>query len=61
VIVATPATLGVNVTEHDPVADRVHVGAEKVPAAPVDVKVTVPVAVGPPAGTLETVAVQVEA
>jgi hypothetical protein len=61
VIVATPAALGVKVTEHVPAADRVHVVAEKVPAAPVLVNVTVP------EGTLEptpfvsvTVAVHVE-
>jgi hypothetical protein len=51
----------VNVTEHVPAADNVHVVAEKVPAAPVLVNVTVP------EGTLEptpfvsvTVAVHVE-
>jgi hypothetical protein len=61
VIVATPAALGVKVTEHVPAADRVHVGAEKVPAAPVEVKDTVPAGVLPPAPPMSTtVAVHVE-
>jgi len=60
VIAAKPAALGVKVTKQVPAADKVHVVDEKVPAAPVEVKVTVPVAVGPPAGMLDTVAVQVE-
>jgi hypothetical protein len=61
VIVETPVVLGVKVTEHVPVADRVHVGAEKAPAAPVEVNVTVPAGVVAPAPLVSaTVAVQVE-
>ncbi len=61
-IVANPAAVGVNVTEQLPVADRVHVAAEKVPAAPVDVKLTVPEGVLAPAPLVSvTVAVHVEA
>jgi len=60
--VATPAALGVNVTEQLPVADRVHVVADKVPAAPELVKVTVPAGVEAPTPLVSaTVAVQVEA
>jgi len=62
VIVARPAALGVNVTEQLPAADRVHVVDEKVPAAPEEVKVTVPDGVLDPAPFVSaTVAVQVEA
>jgi len=62
VIVETPVVLGVNVTEHVPVADRVHVVAERVPAAPVLVKVTVPDGVEAPTPFVsETVAVHVDA
>jgi hypothetical protein len=62
VIVETPVVLGVKVTEHVPVADRVHVGAEKAPAAPVEVKDTVPDGILEPAPLVSvTVAVQVEA
>jgi len=52
----------VKVTEQLPVADKVHVGAENVPAAPADVKVTVPEGVLDPTPLVSaTVAVQVEA
>jgi hypothetical protein len=62
VIVATPAAPGVNVTEQVPAADKVHVVAEKVPAAPVELKVTVPDGVLDPMPLVSaTVAVQVEA
>jgi hypothetical protein len=62
VIVETPVVLGVKVTEHVPVADRVHVVAEKAPAAPVEVNVTVPAGVVAPAPLVSvTVAVHVEA
>jgi hypothetical protein len=62
VIVATPATLGVNVTEHVPAADKVQLGALKVPAAPVEVNDTVPDGTLEPAPLVSvTVAVQVEA
>ncbi len=59
---ARPATLGVNVTEQLPVADRVHVVAESVPATPVLVKVTVPDGVEDPTPFVSaTVAVHVDA
>jgi hypothetical protein len=59
--VATPAALGVKVTEQVPAADKVHVVAENVPAAPVRVKVTVPEGVVAPAPLVSaTVAVHVE-
>ncbi len=59
---ATPAALGVNVTEHDPAADRVQLGALKVPAAPELVKLTDPAGVlAPTPFVSETVAVHVEA
>jgi len=62
VIVARPVAVGVKVTEQLPVADKVHVGAEKVPAAPLEVKVTVPEGVLDPIPLVSaTVAVQVEA
>jgi hypothetical protein len=52
--------LGVNVTEHDP-AVRLQVGAEKVPAPPVAVKVIVPVGTVAPAPFVSaTVTVQVD-
>jgi hypothetical protein len=61
VIVATPAALGVKVTEHVPAADRLQVVAEKVPARPVAVNVTVPEGTLEPAPLVSaTVAVQVE-
>jgi hypothetical protein len=51
----------VKVTEQVPAADKVHVVAENVPAAPVRVKVTVPEGVVAPAPLVSaTVAVQVE-
>jgi len=60
--VANPAALGVNVTEQLPVADRVHVVAEKVPAAPELLKVTVPEGVEAPTPFVSvTVAVHVDA
>ena len=50
------------VTEQLPVAERVHVGAEKVPAAPLEVKVTVPAGVVAPTPLVSaTVAVHVDA
>ena len=59
---ANPAALGVNVTEQLPVADRVHVVAEKLPATPEEVKVTVPEGVLDPTPLVSaTVAVHVEA
>jgi hypothetical protein len=62
VIVVTPAALGVNVTEQVPAADKVQLGALKVPAAPVEVKLTVPEGVVAPAPLVSvTVAVHVEA
>jgi hypothetical protein len=61
VIVATPAALGVNVTEHVPAADKVQVEALNVPAAPTLVNVTVPEGVVAPAPLVSaTVAVHVE-
>jgi len=61
VIVANPAALGVNVTEQVPIADKVHVGAENEPAAPAELKVTVPEGVLDPAPLVSaTVAVHVE-
>ena len=67
-IVATPAALGVNVTEHVEVptvalATRLHgLGVPNVPAAPVLVKVTEPVGLLAPAPLVSTtVAVHVEA
>jgi hypothetical protein len=68
VIVATPAALGVKVTEHVEVptvalATRVHgFGVPSVPAAPVEVKVTEPAGLLAPAPLVSTtVAVHVEA
>jgi hypothetical protein len=68
VIVASPAALGVNVTEHVEVptvalATRVHgFGVPRVPAAPVEVKVTEPEGLLAPAPLVSTtVAVHVEA
>jgi hypothetical protein len=53
--------LGVNVTEQVPAADKVHVVAEKAPAAPVEVNVTVPEGTLEPAPLVSvTVAVHVE-
>ena len=57
---AVPAADGVNVTEHDPLAN-VHEGELNVPAAPVDANDTVPVGVLVGAGDVSvTVAVHVE-
>ena len=57
---AVPAADGVNVTEHDPLAN-VHVAVLNVPAAPVDANDTVPVGVLVGAGDVSvTVAVHVE-
>jgi len=62
VIVATPAALGVKVTEQLPVANNVQLGAEKVPATPLEVKDTEPAGVLAPTPFVSaTVAVQVEA
>jgi hypothetical protein len=68
VIVATPAALGVKLTEHVEVptvalATRVHgLGAPNAPAAPVEVKVTEPEGLLAPAPLVSTtVAVHVEA
>jgi hypothetical protein len=62
VMVAVPAALGVNVTEHVPAADSVQLGALNVPARPVAVKPTEPPGVVAPAPLVSaTVAVQVEA
>jgi len=59
-MVAVPAVVGVNVTEHDPLTS-VHVGELNVPdAVPLAVKLTVPVGVLVGAGEVSvTVAVQV--
>ncbi len=58
-IVAVPVALGVNVTEHVPSAS-VHDAALKLPAAPVEVKLTEPVGVLlVPAAVSATVAVHV--
>jgi len=60
VIVAVPAAVGVNVTEHVP-ADRVQLGALKVPARPVAVKPTDPAGVLLPTPLVSaTVAVHVD-
>ncbi len=61
VTVVVPVALGVKVTEHVPAA-RVHDAALKEPAAPVEVKPTVPVGVLVGAGEMSaTVAVHVDA
>jgi hypothetical protein len=61
VIVAVPAALGVNVTEHVPAADRVQLAALNVPARPAAVNPTEPAGVLPPTPLVSaTVAVQVE-
>ena len=59
---ATPAALGMNVTEQLPVADKVQLGALKVPATPALVKLTEPLGVLAPIPFVSvTVAVQVDA
>jgi hypothetical protein len=62
VMVAVPAAVGVNVTEQVPAADKVQLGALKVPARPAAVNATDPAGVLLPTPLVSaTVAVHVEA